>query len=132
MEMFIVFFTPLFIIGGLWSIMFVGFLFAVLIALTENENDFWALTVIALFGWCFIFYNPTFTLPSLTTALTYFAVYFVVGGLWSIGKWFFFVREKAYQFGQVKVRFFNNLNKIIPSIRREVLFVFLFEFIHLK
>lgn len=115
MESFFLFFAPLFILGGIWSFMFVGFLFVVLLALTENEHDFWAVFVLILFGWGVVNFNQDMTFPSIGEMLTYVAYYFVAGASWSVGKWYFFVKEKAVAFGELKVQFFKRLNEIFDA-----------------
>jgi hypothetical protein len=116
MEGFLMFFAPLFLLGSVWSIVFIGFVFAMLITVTENEYNFLAVAILTIFGTAFFWFNKDISLPPLSTLIMYALYYVGIGAMWSIGKWYFFTKKCAVEFGKTKVRFFEYLNNAKESV----------------
>ncbi len=100
---------------GFW--IFAGAVFLLLIAAVEYEKPGWAtlsLIVTCLALWLFGNVN-VFALavsdPLLTLELL--AGYFAVGAIWSLAKWWFFVRRERERYDEARTAFLANHN--LPS-----------------
>jgi hypothetical protein len=102
----------LFVLGsfGFWALVVIASV--ILLYCAENDRGGLAtLTVIGslcLLNWCgnipvfsYIWHNPLAIIPGI-------AGYFVLGTLWGIGKWYFYVREQLARYYEVKQKFIDN------------------------
>jgi len=102
-------FLALFIITGymIWIVPVVFFF--IVLALAENEMNVFAAVSVAIF--ITLFYNSGLIIwPDPWTIAEYFGLYFVAGSVWSIAKWWFFISERAKEFGNLKLEFIKKVN----------------------
>jgi hypothetical protein len=99
----------LFEVGSLAFWIFFGLAAVLLTALTEHEKFGWAsITALVSFGALALFGN--FNVFSLALShplhVAYIVgAYFVAGALWSVAKWYFFVRERRRKYNDVRAKF---------------------------
>jgi len=99
----------LFLLGsfGFWALIVI----ATLILLYCAENDRGGLATLTVIGslcllnWCgqipvfsYIWTNPWMIVPGI-------AAYFVLGTLWGVGKWFFYIKDQRERYDEAKIRF---------------------------
>lgn len=128
--MFAVMWMDIFLVGSFWFFALVGLTCVALVVALEAESPLWAgaillgfcLTLHLLgdfnaFGWAWS--NPL-------TTLVYTSSYFGIGALWSVAKWWFFVRNKRDKYDEVKYNFIKDykldmtINDVIPGKHRKV------------
>jgi len=103
--------SAFFIITGMWVWFWAAVCFALVLAFSENEKNFFAFLTVGIFvalmhhsGVISIFADPL-------SLLGWGIAYFIIGGIWSFIKWFSFVNKKAEQFGESKIKYIEGLNK---------------------
>ncbi len=96
----------LFALGTLWFWVLSAAIFCLITALVENESGFWA-TV--LFVGSLASLNWWYKIPLLTTiklnpgkALIIVGIYFLVGVIWSVVKWYFFLHKRLVRYNNIK------------------------------
>jgi hypothetical protein len=103
------------IFGGFWFWTFSAFIFFVIMAFSENEKNFMAFVSLAAFIVIMEWAGTTNILHTITSDPLYIVkwtvLYFVMGSVWSIVKWFSFVRNTAEQFGELKLKYIERINE---------------------
>lgn len=101
----------LFVITSVWALWAVPIVFFfIILAFAENEKNFFAGLSLAVF--VAIMYHSNFIVfTDPWTIVKYFSYYFTIGAVWSIAKWYFFIGNKAKDFGELKLRFIQKFNK---------------------
>ncbi len=102
----------LFIITGLgfWFWVVCAVFFFVILAFEENDHDFWATTVLVIFG-LIMYHNNHIPLDNPWLLAKYAGYYVAAGTLWSIVKIYFYMNKKADEFGVVKLDFIKRYNR---------------------
>lgn len=102
----------LLIIGGIGFYVFLGLLTIVMWAALENEKHFLATVsmigaflLYSFFGGCNVI---AFTFSHIPLILTYVLVYVVVGLLWSIAKWWFYVRGRVDKLMELRAEYLES------------------------
>ncbi|KKM93267.1 hypothetical protein LCGC14_1210040 [marine sediment metagenome] len=95
---------PFFLVGGFWFFALVGLVCLALLVAVETESPFWAASALIGFGLALHFLGDLNVFSwliknPLRTALCV-GGYFVTGALWSVGKWWFFVRNKRDKYNE--------------------------------
>jgi len=98
------------IITGIWAWVVPVLFFFIILAFTENDHNYWAgisliiiLGVLQHSGIIALFSNP-FLL------ILYLVGYFLLGGAWSVVKWYFLIQNKAKSFKKCKQKFIDEIN----------------------
>jgi len=109
------FLAATFILGGFWFWTFSAFIFFVIMAFSENEKNVMAFISLAAFVVIMEWAGTTNILHTITSDPLYIvkwtAMYFVIGSIWSIVKWFSYVRNKAERFGELKLEYIKKVNR---------------------
>lgn len=104
--------VPFFVLWTLPFWILVGAVCIILIIAVEYESPFWAtasLVVTGLLLWLFGDVNVLkLALAHPLLALLGVVGYFVVGALWSVGKWWFFVSARREEYNEKKAEFLKN------------------------
>jgi len=108
------------IIGaGLWVWVWAVVCFILVLAFSENEQNFWAFVSITAFialmqhsGHIAIFSNPL-------AWLGWGVGYFVLGAVWSFVKWQLFLNKQGEKFGDVKLAWIVKFNKDLATMSEE-------------
>jgi len=116
------FLGTLFALGTFWFWLLVLIDFVVITALVENENGLWATIVMigSLFGLNYLWKLPILdtvkTNPGHTAMLV--GSYFVLGAVWSLVKWFFYLHKQRIKYEEYKAAFLkeNNAAELTPSL----------------
>lgn len=110
------FLAAVLIFGGFWFWTLCAFAFFVIMAFSENEKNFLAFVTLGLFVVVMESAGATNVLNMITSDPLYMvkwaAIYFVAGSVWSIVKWFSYVRNKADHFGELKLTYITKINSI--------------------
>lgn len=113
----------LFTIAGVWIWVIPCIFFFIILAFAEHEKNFFAFMSLAMFigimqgaGIISLFTNPI-------AVLGWVIVYFIIGGLWSILKWYLFIINRAAKLCEVKQSFVEKINKanIELQLKQELL-----------
>lgn len=116
------FLAGLFLIGslGFWVVTLT--LFCVIIALTENERDWSAAILIAMFIGCVEYFPEKGFFDGMTfiSLFEMVGLYAAIGLGWSFGKWYFFVQNKYEGFIEHRDKWLNRHNDNAKRVQREV------------
>lgn len=102
-------FLSLFVVTGIWIWIVAGIFFFIILALSENRKNFWAAISVAILATIF-YHSGLLILTSPWTVIQYLVVYFAIGTVWSIIKWYLFVNKRAKHFAKLKLLYINKNN----------------------
>jgi len=109
------FLAAVLIFGGFWFWTFSALAFFVIMAFAENEKNFWAFITLGVFIVLMEWVGSTNVLNTITSdpwfIVKWTALYFVVGSIWSVIKWFSYVNNKAKDFVELKLAYIRMWNK---------------------
>jgi len=110
------FLAAVLIFGGFWFWTFSALAFFVIMAFAENEKNFWAFITLGVFIGLMEWSGSTTILNTITSnplvIIKWAALYFVIGSVWSIIKWFSYVSNKAKEFGEKKLAYIIKYNAV--------------------
>lgn len=113
------FLAAVLIFGGFWFWTFSVLAFFVIMAFAENEKNFWAFLTLGIFIVSMEWAGSTNILNTIVSnpwvIVKWTALYFVAGSVWSIIKWFSYVRNKAIDFGKYKLAYLTECNSIFTA-----------------
>ena len=115
------FLTGLLIFGGFWFWAMSGIAFFIIMAFAENENNIGAFITLCIFILAMEYADAINFVDAIKADPWFFvkwtALYFVIGSVWSIIKWFSYVRNLASEFGKHKLKYLQRCN---DSGQREI------------
>jgi len=89
--------------------------FLIILALSENDHNWLAGIFAGGFVYVVTTTNPTLFDWSWSSIIFVSLLYVVIGCLWSLAKWFFYVRSYAEAFKEYKLRWIRKYNKQHPN-----------------
>ena len=109
------FLAAVLIFGGFWFWTLSALAFFLIMVFAENEKNFFAFITLGIFIVLMEWAGSTNILSTIASdpwfIVKWTGLYFVIGGVWSIIKWFSYVRNMAERFGEYKVRYIKVCNR---------------------
>ena len=103
-----------FVVGGWWFFALCGLAVVLLFLAVETDSPFWAALTLGGYFAALALLGDFNVLDWLQAhpwkALTYAGAFFGIGTVWSVAKWWFYVRERRDDYNQKKLKFIKRHN----------------------
>jgi len=104
------FLSAFFIISGMWVWFWTATCFLLVLAFSEHEKNYWAFITVGAFV-AVMQHSDIISIFADPVGLLIWAIgYFILGGVWSFVKWFSYVNTRARLFGEVKLKYIEEIN----------------------